>query len=114
MNTPTRKRYVPVGHDPQAAADAFHADLVRAHGPLVAAVMMDGRPEVLDRAAAHMWALSRFDLVAPARRTALAAALSGAAAWTVFAAAPEPPDLVTSPLAVPALTRAGPGPGLGS
>lgn len=102
------RRYVPpAGRGWYAEALRHHQDLIRAHGPLVADALMDGRPEVLDQAAERLWALSPLSM-----RRALVASLlfiSLLAAFLASLTTFDFGDVVTSPLAVsPLETRAGP------
>ena len=103
--------YVPEPRDWLAEAEREWERLCRAHGPRVANALMDGRPSVLDKAAAVLWALSPLTL-----RRALLLSLAQVAAWAALVAwSPEVQDLVTSPVALsPLETRAGPAGWLGS
>lgn len=113
---PSPRRYAPpAGRNWYAEALRHHDELTRAHGPLLADVLMDGHPDVIDRAGAYLWALSP---LAERRRLAVALALAiGLAAFLAFLASLASfnfVDVVTSPLALSPLdTRAGPAGWLG-
>lgn len=95
MNTtetaPPRKRYVPTGHDPRAAADAYHRRLIRAHGAHLAAVLFDGSQDLYRSSMAALWALCLLVAVIASTLLLILSTLLGAAAPVVLEAAEPPP-----------------------